>query len=73
MGRRVYADLDAFFRANPDESMMKVANDVGVSLSMMSYLRNGLRQPGLDTALRIRDRCHIPIETLVVEPERRTA
>lgn len=65
MGRRVYADLDSFFRGNPDLSMQEIAAELGITLSMVSYMRNGLRQPSLDLALRIAERCKIPIESLV--------
>ena len=67
MGRRVYADLDAFFRGNPDLTMQEVSNELGISLSMMSYLRSGLRQPRLTTALRIAERCNIPVESLLTK------
>lgn len=66
MGRRVYADLDAFFRGNPDMSMQQLAEQLGVTLSMVSYMRNGLRQPRLDLAVRIVELCNIPIESLIV-------
>jgi len=60
----VYADLDGFFRANPDITMQSVADELGISLAMMSYIRSGLRSPRLSIAIQLAERCNIPVESL---------
>ena len=67
MGRRVYADLDTFFRSNLDITMQDLADELDVSLTHLSLIRWGHRAPRLGLACRIRDRCSIPIDSLNVE------
>jgi len=65
MGRRVYRNLDAFFRANPDVTMQALSDELGISLPMMSQMRWGLRTPRLSKAVKIAERCNIPVESLL--------
>ena len=65
MPRRVYSDLRAFFRENPDESLTQVAKDVECSMPYLSMIKWGTRQPALPLALRIARRCNVPLESLI--------
>jgi DNA-binding XRE family transcriptional regulator len=70
MPPRVYPDLHSFFRHNPDESLMAVAKDVGCSMPHLSMIKWGTRQPTLPLALKIARRCHVPLESLLIEEHR---
>lgn len=70
MPPRVYANLQSFFRENPDQSLMQVAKDVGCSMPHLSMIKWGTRQPTLPLALRIARRCHVPLESLVILEQR---
>jgi hypothetical protein len=65
MPSRIYPDLNAFFRDNPDETLTAVAKDVRCVPSMLSMVRWGTRQPRLQLALRISRRCNVPLESLI--------
>lgn len=65
MSRRVYPDLNAFFRANPDISAQDLAAEFGISVAYMSMLRWSTRQPRLPLALKIAARCNVPLESLL--------
>lgn len=65
MPRRVYPNLHAFFKDNPDETAYRVAKDVACSTSYLSMIKWGTRQPGLPLALRLSRRCQVPLESLV--------
>lgn len=65
MPRRVYPDLAAFFRANPDVAGYQLAQELGCSPAYVSMIRWKERQPTLGLALKIAERCHIPIESLL--------
>jgi hypothetical protein len=69
MPSRIYPDLNAFFKANPDETVNQVAKDVECSAPMLSMVRWGTRQPRLPLALRISARCHVPLESLIKADE----
>lgn len=65
MSRRVFPNLIAFFKANPDVSGQDLAQEFGISYAYMSMIKWGTRQPSLPLALRISGRCHVPLESLV--------
>lgn len=62
---RIYPDLNAFFRDNPEETVLAVAKDVACSPPMLSMVRWGRRQPRLQLALKISRRCNVPLESLI--------
>lgn len=65
MPRRVYPNLFAFFKDNPDVSATQIANEVGCSYGFISMIKWGTRQPTLPLALRIASRCNVPLESLI--------
>lgn len=65
MPRRVYPNLLAYFRGNPDETMTQVARELGIGLSSLSMIAWGHRQPALPLALQIATRCNVPLESLI--------
>lgn len=65
MPRRVYPNLRAFFEANPDVSGESLARELGISFSYMSMIKWGQREPRLPLALKIQDRCNVPLESLI--------
>jgi transcriptional regulator with XRE-family HTH domain len=66
MPRRVYPNLASYFRDNPDETLTKVADELGISLPYLSMIKWGSRQPSLKVALDIAERCHVPLESLTM-------
>ena len=64
MTLRTYPNLAAFFHAE-GRIQNQVAHELGISSSLLSMIRWGLRQPQLDLALRISDRCRVPLESLI--------
>lgn len=65
MSLRIYPDLNAFFKDNPDETVTQVAKDVGCATSFISMVRWSERQPRLELALKISRRCNVPLESLL--------
>jgi hypothetical protein len=41
---------------------------MGCSPAFISMIKDGLREPNLDLAIRLADHCHIPLESLVKRP-----
>lgn len=72
MPRRIYPDLHSYFRENGD-SVTQVASDVGCSIAHLSMIKWGTRQPTLALALRIAERCGVPLESLLRPSERRAS
>lgn len=64
MPRRVYPSLRAFFR-DSGESQQQIADELGISYPSMSMFKSGQRQPALHLALRISQRCNVPLESLI--------
>jgi transcriptional regulator with XRE-family HTH domain len=62
---RTYPDLVTFFRENPDVQARDIAKEVGCSMSFISMIKTGERQPNLRLALRIARVCRVPLESLV--------
>jgi transcriptional regulator with XRE-family HTH domain len=65
MPRRVYADLRAYFKDKTNPSATEIADELGISYAFLSQIKWGERQPRLTLALKIADRCHVPLESLV--------
>lgn len=65
MPRRVYADLRAFFKDKQNPTATAIADELGISYAFLSQIKWGVRQPQLGLALKISDRCHVPLESLV--------
>ena len=65
MPRRVYPNLRAYFKDHPEESAYQIAKDVECSPAYLSMIKWGQRQPALDLALRLANRCHVPLESLL--------
>ena len=64
MAIRTYPNLFAFFRAE-GRIQDTIAQELGISPALLSMFKWGLRQPDLALALRIADRCRVPLESLV--------
>ena len=54
-------------------SMSGVASGAGLSQQMVSYVERGMRQPTLDTLLRICGVLNIPLWTLIKQAEEQVA
>lgn len=67
MTRRVYPSLIAFFKANPDVAGQDLARELGISFAYMSMIKWGVRQPRLGLALKIAERCNVPLESLIIK------
>lgn len=65
MPQRVYPNLAAFFRANPEQTAAAIADELGVSAPFISMIKWRERQPKLELALKIAERCHVPLESLI--------
>ena len=65
MPQRIYPNLRAYFRENPQDSAKQVADDLGCSMAHISMIKWGTRQPTLALALRLSRRCHVPLESLL--------
>lgn len=66
MNDRIYPDLATFF----ESTAMKqedFAEQIGISASYMSRIKNKLVQPPLDLALKISKEAHVPVESLISE------
>lgn len=68
MKRRIYRDLDAYFRDSGD-TQADFAARLGVSQPAISLIRNGKRTPSLRLAKRIAEAARIPVETLISGPD----
>lgn len=68
---RVYANLKAYFRAEGYGTQQALARELGISTGNLSMIKWGTRQPKLGLALRIADRCHVPLESLIKELPKR--
>jgi len=67
MPRRVYPNLRAFLEANKGELLAgDLADELGCSMSEISMIKWGTRQPKLELALKIAERCNVPLESLVM-------
>jgi hypothetical protein len=73
MPRRVYPNLHAFFRNNPDVRMMDIADELRISYSLLSMIKWGSRQPRLELAIKLSDRCGVPLESLILPKGRKAS
>jgi DNA-binding XRE family transcriptional regulator len=64
MPRRVYPNLRAYFADN-EETQAQVADELEISYAYMSMLKWGTRQPDLKLALKLAQRCNVPLESLL--------
>lgn len=68
MTQRAYPNLATFFdRTNIKQD--DFAAELGISASKMSRIKNGLAQPSLDLAIKIADKAHVPLESLIRHAE----
>jgi transcriptional regulator with XRE-family HTH domain len=65
MPRRVYPNLLAYFKDEMNPSATALADELGISYAYLSQIKWGIRMPPLPLALKIADRCHVPLESLV--------
>jgi len=66
--RRIVADVARQLnaeRTRRNMSMTRVASDAGLSQQMVSYVERGLRNPTLDTLLRISKALHIDLWKII--------
>jgi transcriptional regulator with XRE-family HTH domain len=63
-----YANLNEFFKDNPDVTQAALAEELGISPNYVSMLASGERQPSLPLAIRISERTRVPIAALVQKP-----
>jgi len=61
---RTYPDLAAYFRAE-EGTQGDLAHELGISPSLLSMFKWGEREPQLALALRISERCRVPLESLI--------
>lgn len=64
MSRRVFPSLVAFFNQST-ETQQQIADELGISKAYMSMIKWRERQPDLELALKIADRCNVPLESLI--------
>jgi Helix-turn-helix. len=64
MPQRVYPNLVSYFDKT-DETQQQVASELGISTAYMSMIKWRQRQPDLALALRISERCNVPLESLI--------
>lgn len=64
MPQRVYPNLVSFFD-KADETQQQIANELGISTAYMSMIKWRQRQPDLKLALKISERCNVPLESLI--------
>ena len=70
MPRRIYPNLHAYFADHP-RTMNDIAHELGISLSFLSMILWGSREPKLRLALALARRCQVPLESLLAKPESR--
>jgi hypothetical protein len=60
----IYPDLHAFFKAE-GRIQAEVAHELGISTALLSMFKWREREPHLELALRISERCRVPLASLV--------
>ena len=60
----IYPDLHAFFKAE-GRVQKAVAHELGISTALLSMFKWREREPHLELALRISERCRVPLASLV--------
>lgn len=64
MAERIYPNLATFF----DETKTQqdsFADELGISASYMSRIKNNLAEPPLELALKIASKANVPLESLI--------
>jgi DNA-binding XRE family transcriptional regulator len=69
MALRTYPNLQAYFRGE-GATQGALAHELGISQALLSMIKWGLREPDLALALRIAERCRVPLESLVMPRDR---
>lgn len=72
MPRRVYPNLAAFLREH-DGTAHELARELGISPPLLSMIKWRVRQPRLELALKIAERCNVPLESLLLPKPHRKA
>lgn len=62
---RIYADLAAFFEDTANPTQSELADELGISVSLMSMIKCRQREPDIALAIKIMDRCRVPLESLI--------
>jgi len=62
---RVLPNFAAWLAANRDVTLTELAREWNVKISMLSMIKYGQRQPKLPLAIKMIDRCNIPLESLI--------
>jgi DNA-binding XRE family transcriptional regulator len=62
---RVFPNLVAYFNDDHADSQAQVARELGISTAFLSMIKWRERQPELKLAMKISERCHVPLESLV--------
>lgn len=70
-GQRIYADLAAFFDDDANPSQAALARELGISTPYLSMIKCREREPDLALAIRIMNRCRVPLESLIQTVPRR--
>jgi DNA-binding XRE family transcriptional regulator len=65
MAHRSYPNLFAYLK-HSGRTQTELAHELGISVTMVSMLKWGHRQPTLALALKIADVCHVPLESLMI-------
>lgn len=63
--KRIYPDLIAYFNADDTDTQSQVAKELGISTPYLSMIKWREREPNIDLALRISNRCNVPLESLI--------
>lgn len=65
MPRRVYGSLKAFLADKHNPTLTDLASELDISIPYLSQIKWGERQPPLHLALKIAERCNVPLESLL--------
>lgn len=73
MPRRIYPDLMAYFGQSQEDTQAAVAKELGIADSLLSEIKWRKREPNIELALKIVERCNVPLESLIKPRNRRKA
>lgn len=62
---RIYPDLAAFFDDPKNPTQVELARELGISTPYMSMLKCRQREPDIALAIKIMQRCRVPLESLI--------
>ena len=66
MPKRVYPNLHAFLNDKQNPSLSDLARELDISVPYLCQIRWHDRQPRLNLALKISERCNVPLESLLM-------